>query len=82
MPRPEIGLGIQAFRQGEKTGLELAVAEETEWVYGRWLEDPDSKVLQYTLTYVLDDQDLVQDDLAYIGFIDDWYVLCACKRLV
>ena len=44
--------------------------------------DKNEKIVSWALTYLLDDEDLVHDNLNYVGLQDDWFVLNAATHLI
>ena len=42
----------------------------------------NNEVALWALTYLLDDQDLIHDDLSVLGWQDDWMVLDAACRII
>jgi uncharacterized membrane protein YkvA (DUF1232 family) len=42
----------------------------------------DNEVALWALTYLFDDQDLIHDDISYLGWQDDWVVLDSAMRIL
>jgi hypothetical protein len=41
-----------------------------------------NEVALWALTYLFDDQDLIHDDISYLGWQDDWVVLDSAMRIL
>lgn len=55
-------------------GIARETARRTEDVYRIWQSCPD-EVLGWALTFVLDPEDMINDAMPYIGYLDDLFVL-------
>lgn len=51
--------------------------EDVKTLKKLWDEDRTNEILIWTLTYLLDPQDLVRDNMPYLGYLDDYYVIKA-----
>lgn len=45
-------------------------------------QETSNEVALWALTYLFDDQDLIHDDISYLGWQDDWVVLNSATRIV
>jgi uncharacterized membrane protein YkvA (DUF1232 family) len=42
----------------------------------------NNEIAKWALTYLLDDEDLIYDDISIIGWQDDWLVLNAALNII
>lgn len=83
MPDDEINAEWAAFEQAIFKGAPvpedyLATARR---VMEQWRQKPDSEILRWTMTYLLDPVDVIRDSLPYLGYMDDHFVAQAGLRL-
>ena len=45
-------------------------------------QETSNEVALWALTYLFDDQDLIHDDVSYLGWQDDWVVLNSATRIL
>jgi len=60
--------------------IENEVYQKTRIIYEQWLKSKNPTA-QLVLTYILDPEDLLDDHVKYLGYIDDLYVLKAFEML-
>ncbi len=46
------------------------------------VQNSGSEVAHWALTYLFDDEDLIHDDISYLGWQDDWVVLDSAMRIL
>ena len=57
------------------------VKTQAELLYKKAIQE-DNEIAQWAITYLLDDEDLVFDNISILGWQDDWLVLDAALRII
>lgn len=73
MTKEEISNAYMAEKSAGRMPGELL--RKADFLYKSFLENKDNEVAVWTLTYLYDDVDLLDDDLEYFGLIDDLAVV-------
>lgn len=83
MPKKEIIKLFGDFKRLDIGGSREDIYQEIIVLGERLIEkfDKNEKIVSWALTYLLDDEDLVHDNLNYVGLQDDWFVLNAATHL-
>lgn len=61
------------------------IADEVKYMGKKllnWIDYSKSEIVIWALTYLLDDEDLIYDNIDFLGLQDDWFVLDAAVKLV
>lgn len=84
MKEEEIVQSFTDFKSKPETDnyLETVILQKTEMLYQRWQNDKGNDLLAYTLTYILDDQEMIPDDVQFLGYLDDMAVIDAAEFIL
>jgi hypothetical protein len=78
----EIQNGYKSFLQKEyPEDIVQRIRQKADDLYSLALKE-NNEVAIWALTYLLDDQDLIHDELSVLGWQDDWMVLDAAFNLI
>jgi uncharacterized membrane protein YkvA (DUF1232 family) len=55
---------------------------KTDTLYEKWKNDKQNELLVYALTYILDDEDMIPDDIKFLGYLDDIAVIDSVEFLL
>ncbi len=82
MSTEEIVVGYNQFILIEsEENIVKTIKNQAELLHKRVIKD-NCEIAHWALTYLLDDEDLVFDKIAIVGWQDDWLVLDAALRII
>jgi uncharacterized membrane protein YkvA (DUF1232 family) len=62
--------------------LDNTLFTKTDTLYEKWKNDKQNELLVYALTYILDDEDMIPDDIKFLGYLDDIAVIDSVEFLL
>ena len=78
----EITIGYKSFLQKEyPEDIVQRIRQKADNLYSLTLKE-NNEVAIWALTYLLDDQDLIHDELSVLGWQDDWMVVEGAWRII
>ncbi|MFN8579345.1 MAG: YkvA family protein [Candidatus Sericytochromatia bacterium] len=84
MKEEEIIASYADFKTYSKSDnyIENTLYTKTSELYERWKSDKQNELLVYALTYILDDEDMIPDDIKFLGYLDDMAVIDSVEFLL
>jgi uncharacterized membrane protein YkvA (DUF1232 family) len=82
MSLDEISDGYKSFLQKEyPEDIVQRIRQKADYLYALAIKE-NNEVAIWALTYLLDDQDLIHDELSVLGWQDDWMVVEGAWRII
>lgn len=84
MKEEEIIESYKVFKTKNKSVnyIENSLYTKTDALYERWKKDKQNELLVYALTYIFDDEDMIPDDIKFLGYLDDMAVIDSVEFLL
>lgn len=84
MSEHEISSTHLEFRKKNKNNryIDYVILSKTEALYQKWLSDKNNELLTCTLTYILDEQEMIPDDIQFLGYLDDLAIIDGAEFLL